>query len=61
MDVFRAILGLMVRWGCLSVRGRERMVWKYDEYVCGKVQTEEHVLFKCNQYGEEKKNKEMQI
>ena len=46
---------LMVRGGCLPVRGSERMAWKYDDDCCGcgQVKTEEHVLFEYNQYGEE--------
>ena len=37
---------LMVRGGCLPVRGSEMMAWKYDDDCCGcgKVETEEHVL-----------------
>ena len=46
----------MVRGGCLQVRGSERMAWKYDEDCCGcgKVETEEHVLFECNCYREDR-------
>ena len=38
---------LMVRGGCLPVRGSERMAWKYDDDCCGcgQVETDEHVLF----------------
>ena len=38
---------LMVRRGCLPVRGSERMTWKYDDCRCGcgLVETEMHVLF----------------
>ena len=47
---------LMVRGGCLPVRGSERMAWKYDDDCCGcgQVETEEHVQFACNRYGEER-------
>ena len=47
---------LMVRGGCLSVRGSERMTWKYDndKCKCGLVDTEKHVLFECTLYGEER-------
>ena len=46
---------LMVRGGCLPVRGCKRMAGKYDDDCCGcgKVVTEEHVLFECNCYREE--------
>ena len=46
---------LMVRGGSLPVRGTEIMVWKYDDDCCEcrQVETEEHVLFECNRYGEE--------
>ena len=32
------------------------MAWKYDDDCCryGQVETEEHVLFECNRYGEER-------
>ena len=42
--------------GCLPVRGSERMAWKYDDDCCGcgQVETEEHVLFECNRYREER-------
>ena len=45
-----------VRGGCLPVRGSERMAWKYDDdcCVCGQVETEEHVLFECNRYRDER-------
>ena len=42
-----ASIRLMMRGGCLPVRGSERMAWKYDE-------TKEHMLFECNRYGEER-------
>ena len=40
---------LMVRGGCLPVRGSDRMTWKYDDDKCrcGLVETEKHVLFEC--------------
>ena len=46
----------MVRGGCLPVRGSEMMAWKYDNECCGcgQVETEEHVLFECKRYGEER-------
>ena len=39
---------LMVRGGCLPVRGSERMAWKYEDECCGcgQVETEEHVSSK---------------
>ena len=45
---------LMVKGGCLPVRGTERMAWMYDDDCCGcgQVEIEEHVLFECNRYGE---------
>ena len=47
---------LMVRGGCLPVRGSERMTWKYDDCRCGcgLVETYMHVLFKCTIYKEER-------
>ena len=47
---------LMVRGGCQPVRGSERMACKYDDDCCGcgQVETEEHVLFECNHYREER-------
>ena len=47
---------LIVRGGCLPVRGSETMKWKYQDDLCGcgQVETEEHVLFECNQYGQER-------
>ena len=38
---------LMVRGGCLPVRGSDRMTWKYDDDKCrcGLVETEKHALF----------------
>ena len=40
---------LMVRGGCLPVRGSEIMTWKYvyEKRRCGLVETEKHVLFEC--------------
>ena len=48
---------LMVRGGCLLVRGSDRMAWKYDDnkFRCGLVETEKHVLFECTLYGEERR------
>ena len=47
---------LMVRGGCVPVRGSERMAWKYDYccWGCGQVEIEEHVLFEFTRYGEER-------
>ena len=47
---------LMVMGGCLPVRRSENMAWKYDGDCCGcrQIETEEHVLFECNRYGEER-------
>ena len=44
-----AMVIMMVRGGCLPVRGNTRMSWKYDDEhcVCGEV---EHVLLDCNLY-----------
>ena len=44
-----ATVRLMVRVGCLPVKGSERMTWKYDDCMCGGglVGTEMHVLFEC--------------
>ena len=41
---------------CLPVRGSERLAWKYDDDCCRcrQVETEEHVLFECKRYGEER-------
>ena len=43
---------MMVRGGCLPLRRNTRMAWKHaDEHcVCGRVESEEHVLFDCNRY-----------
>ena len=47
---------LMVRGGCLTVRGIGTMKYVYqdDLYRCGQVETGEHVLFECNRYGQER-------
>ena len=47
---------LIVIGGCLHIKGSKRMAWKYDDDCCGcgQVETEEHVLFECNRYGEER-------
>ena len=47
---------LIVRGGCFPVRGSDRMTWKYDDVKCrcGLVETEQHVLFECTLYGEER-------
>ena len=44
---------LMVRGGCLPVRGSKGMEYKYDYdiCVCGTKETEIHVLFDCKCYG----------
>ena len=43
---------LMVRRGCLPVRGSEGMEWKYDNdlCVCGIKEKEIHVLIECKCY-----------
>ena len=43
---------IMVRGGCLPVRGSKGMEWKYDDdlWVCGTRETEIHVLLECNCY-----------
>ena len=43
---------LMVRGGCLPVRGSKGMDWKYDDdlCVCGTNETEIHVLLACKCY-----------
>ena len=45
-------MGLMVRGGCLRVRGSKGMEWKYydDLCVCGTKETEIHVLLECKCY-----------
>ena len=52
---------MFCRWKCggrsdAPVRVSEIMILKYedDKYRCGLVETEKHVLFKCNLYGEER-------
>ena len=47
---------VMVRGGYLPVRGSERMAWKYEDDCsrCAQVEAEEHVLFECNRYREER-------
>ena len=30
------------------------MHWKFKDDLCGHVETEEHVLFECNRYGQER-------
>ena len=46
----------MVRGECFTVRGSERMTWKYDDDKCrcGLLETEKHVLFECTLYVEER-------
>ena len=41
---------------CLPVRWSETMKWKYQDDMCGcgQMETEEHVLFECNRYGQER-------
>ena len=41
-----AMVRMMVRGGCLPVRGNTRMSWMYDDEhcVCGEVESEEHML-----------------
>ena len=41
-----AMVKMMVRGGCLSVKGSTRMSLKYDDMrcVCGDVESEKHVL-----------------
>ena len=43
---------LMVRGGCLLVRGSKEMEWKYDDdlYVCRNKATYIHVLLECKCY-----------
>ena len=45
---------LMVREGCLPVRGYEMMTWKYEDDKCVLIETMKHVLFECTLYGEER-------
>ena len=43
---------LMVRGGCLPVRGSKGMEWTYDDDLCvwGTKETEINVLFECKCY-----------
>ena len=52
---FGAKVRMLVRGGCLPVRGSETMKWKYQDDLCGcgQAETGEHVLFEYNQYGQE--------
>ena len=52
-----AMVRMMVRRGCLPVRGNTRMPWKYDDEhcVCGEVESEEQMLLDCNLYMDERK------
>ena len=36
----------------IPLRGNRRMPWKYDDehYVCGEVESEEHMVLDCNIY-----------
>ena len=47
-----AMVRMMVRGGCLTVRGSTRISWKYDDTrcVCGDLESEKHVLLGCNLY-----------
>ena len=47
-----AMVRMMVKGGCLPVRGVQGCFLRYDEErcVCGYVESEEHVLFTCNIY-----------
>ena len=47
-----AIVRMMVKGGCLPVRGSTRMSWKYDDMrcMCGDVESEKHELLDCNFY-----------
>ena len=55
-EIMGARVRLMLRGGCLQVRGDEKMRWKYecDKCVCGEVESETHVLFNCEQYERER-------
>ena len=48
---------LMMRGGCLPMRGSKRMTWKYDDdkFRCGLVETEKHVLFEFTLYEGERR------
>ena len=43
---------IMVRGGCLRVRGSKGMEWQYDDDLCvyGIKETEIYVLFECKCY-----------
>ena len=43
---------LMVRGGCLPLRGSERMTWKYEDDMCrcGLVETETHIQHTHSQH-----------
>ena len=47
-----ARVGLMVKGGCLPVRGSKGMEWKYYDDLCvsGTKETEIHVLLECKCY-----------
>ena len=47
-----AMVRMMVRRGCLPVRGNTRMSWTYDDEhcVCDEVESEEQMLLDCNLY-----------
>ena len=47
---------MMVRGGCLPVRGSGTMRCRYQDDLCGcgQVETEGHALFECNRYGKER-------
>ena len=61
-DSVGAKVRLMVRGGCLPVRGSDTINWKYQDALCGcgQVETEEHVLFECNRYGQSENDGEEQ-
>lgn len=58
-----ASVRLMVRGGCLQVRGNEYMRWKYEDTccVCGEVETEGHVLYECTEYQDERRVWELNL
>ena len=47
-----SIMRMMMRGGCLTVSGSNRMSWKCDSMrcVCGDVESENHLLLDCNLY-----------